>query len=170
MSNLVGGCGWGYCQGLKANSWEPLLTGSKVSVDVAIDVVNGKFGWVLMVKGMDVSSVFAIGYCFDDLFSVEAAVAKAILVGCCLLEIWELPMLKLTFVFRLGSPRDGEGSPSSARDPISIIVDDSENHGDESTEYLRGGIEYSDRIRVHASRPEQIGGVGYRSHISHQVA
>ncbi|KAL5744468.1 hypothetical protein ACOSQ2_027584 [Xanthoceras sorbifolium] len=40
----------------------------------------------------------------------------------------------------------------------------------ESTEYLRGGIEYSDRIRVHASRPEQIGGVGYRSHISHQVA
>nr|GEW63663.1 hypothetical protein LSAT_8X76321 [Tanacetum cinerariifolium] len=30
-----------------------------------------------------------------------------------------------------------------------------------STEHLSGGIEYPDRIRVHAARPEQIGGVGH---------
>lgn len=42
--------------------------------------------------------------------------------------------------------------------------------GEESTEHLSGGIEYPDRIRVHAARPSQMGGVGHRSHISHRVA
>ncbi|KAL8100644.1 hypothetical protein AgCh_032776 [Apium graveolens] len=40
----------------------------------------------------------------------------------------------------------------------------------ESTEHLSGGIEYPDRIKVYAARPEQIGGVGHRSHRRRRVA
>ncbi|GJW31177.1 hypothetical protein Tco_0051209 [Tanacetum coccineum] len=50
-------------------------------------------------------------------------------------------------------PRQPLPSPNDCRPPDSLVK--------ESTEHLSGGIEYPDRIRVHAARPEQIEGVGH---------